>query len=150
MILKVELELDDLWTNEEGSLSKELVSSIKSAVVYELRNKYEADIKSLISSEIINEIKNHCKDSIENEFSKFFKEGKIDRYGKQVTVSECIEQYFSDSECNRYFNKFMNEFTEMFCKEKKKEYDRVFANKMVRNLGNLGLLKDELLDCLLK
>ena len=153
MPIKMSIELDDFWMEEDNS-------------------GFEAELKDHITRKVIDQIYKEIEDRVKNELAGPAKslaeaaittiinmtiskvaagEKLIKRYdGDSITVEELVENSFRDFNARNGIIKQINEYCEKFAKELRNRYDMAFAAKIVQNMIDQKLVKDEAIAKLLE
>lgn len=153
MPIKMSIELDDFWMEEDNS-------------------GFEAELKDHITRRVIDQIYKNIEDRVKNELAGPAKslaeaaitpiinmtiskvaagEKLIKRYGGDcITVEEQVENSFRDFNARNGIINHINIYCEKFAKELKNRYDMAFAAKIVQNMIDQKLVKDEAIAKLLE
>ena len=158
MIFKVEIDMSDFYTEEDGPTFKE---SIKEFIVHQLKHKILAEFYAKIGDEVKKDVVYAIdlvkSTEIKREILDHMKNLKVvKRYSSKelVTVSEFITDEFTrlnsvSSETNNVVKKHIEDISKTFQKELKERYDFAFAAQIVQKLHEGGMLKEGVANLLL-
>lgn len=148
MKLQVEIDLDDMWFEEDGSLS----AQIKNALVHEIKqqvlSKMSQDTKAEMAAAVKRLVDQIFADMVNAEMTRLLIEDQIQVGGKNRTLRELIAEKFESSGWNNPEEQ-IKKLAKTHADEIKMRYDLMFATQIVANMSNHGLLKDEMSKLLL-
>lgn len=154
MILKVEIDLEDLtedlFNDDEYSLTEGVVSSIRREVVAEIKRNCQEQIQTQIRSIVEAKVDVLIRET----FLEWFKTGKVKVNScEEVSLEEYLIHYFTEKTGYTYTTtakSYVEDFAKKFAKELRDRYDVGFAAMIVRNLKDQKLLADDRLAELVK
>jgi len=156
MKLTFDVNLEDVWSEEDETLDEALKVYIKDSVLREVTDKLKeqalkaltAEIKKAMDLTVSSVIESTVKDSVR----KASEEGLIVYNGKEVLIKDHAKEMFTrESSWNR--NNALDCIKEMakkFAEEMKARYDLAFASQVVATMNENGLLKEDVLKTLAK
>lgn len=155
MKIQVELNLEDVFEEamyDEATLKEEFTSSVRLAVIRELKEKFKDELMREISNPISEKIEDIARESmndlVENASKKKYK-FRIDYMEEELTVDELIRGRIKKIVDNN-IETMINSRAKSFVNELRKRYDMAFAAFIVDNMRKQNMLKDEKIAELLK
>ena len=155
MKIQVELNLEDVFEEamyNEATLKEEFTSSVRLAVVRELKEKFKDELMREISNPISEKIEDIARESIsdliENASKKKYK-FRIDYMEEELTVDELIRGRIKEI-VDSSIETIISSRAKSFVDELRKRYDMAFATFIVDNMRKQNMLKDEKIAELLK
>lgn len=147
MKIQVELNLEDVFEEamyNEATLKEEFTSSVRLAVVRELKEKFKNELMREISNPISEKIEDIARESmndlVENASEKKYR-FRLDYMDEELTVDEFIRGRMK---------KVVDSNIETIVNELRKRYDMAFAAFIVDNMRKQNMLKDDKIAELLK
>ena len=146
--MKVEVNIDledlvyDMVDTEDWHLKEALASSIKSQVVREIKEHCKTSIEVTIRSYIEGKIGELVKAS----FNEWLDQGNIKYNGKNIPLQEYLNNLFTERTGYAYscsVRDYVENFAKGFAKDLKDRYDLTFAALIVKNMQEQQLLCDE-------
>lgn len=155
MKIQVELNLKDVFEEamcNETTLKEEFTSSVKLAIIHELKEKFKNELMREISNPISEKIEDIARESmndlIENASEKKYR-FRIDYMDDELTVDEFIRGGMKKV-IDRGIESMIESRAKSFVDELRKRYDMAFATFIVDNMRKQNMLKDEKIAELLK
>lgn len=155
MKIQVELNLEDVFEESlcnETTLKEGFASSVRLAVVRELKEKFKNELMREISNPISEKLEDIARESmsdlIENASEKKYK-FRIGYMEEELTVDELIRGRIKKVVDNN-IETMINSRAKSFVDELRKRYDMAFAAFIVDNMRKQDMLKDEKIAELLK
>lgn len=155
MKIQVELNLEDVFEeaiNNEATLKEEFTSSVRSAVVRELKERFKNELMREISNPISEKIENIARESmndlIENASEKKYR-FRLDYMDEELTVDEFI-RYRMNKIVDSNIETMIESKAKSFANELRKRYDMAFAAFVVDNMRKQNMLKEDKIAELLK
>lgn len=146
--MKFTIEVDDFWLDEE-----ELSEALSSHVTREVVGKISASIKGQVETQITKKVNEtiHAKLDvlIDVHLGNLIDSSVIIQNGKEILISEHIKELFMDDRGWNNVNTKIKEYSQKYSKEMKLQYDAAFATKVVMNMKEQGLLKNDVVKMLL-
>ena len=154
MVLKVEIDLEDLtqdlFNDDEYSLKKGVISSIRHDVVTKIKENCGEQIQTQIRSIVEAKVGVLIRET----FLEWFKTGKVKVSSSEaVSLEEYLLKYFTEKTGYTYTTtakSYVEDFAKKFAKELRDRYDITFAAMIVKNLKEQKLLADDRLAELVK
>lgn len=155
MKIQVELNLEDVFEeaiNNEATLKEEFTSSVRSAVVHELKERFKNELMREISNPISEKIENIARESmndlIENASEKKYR-FRLNYMDEELTVDEFI-RYRMNKVVDSNIETMIESKAKSFVNELRKRYDMAFAALVVDNMRKQNMLKEDKIAELLK
>ena len=155
MKIQVELNLEDVFEEamyNEATLKEEFTSSVRLAIIHELKEKFKNELLREISNPISEKIEDIARESmndlVENASKKKYK-FRIDYMEEELTVDELIRGRIKKIVDNN-IETMISSRAKSFVDELRKRYDMAFAAFIVDNMRKQNMLKDEKIAELLK
>jgi hypothetical protein len=149
--MKFSINLEEFWMDEDSGdleceLKKDITNAVTQKIMSEIKDKIDEEIKDKVTnfvdarmSVIINDALEQC---INNDTIK-------PRHGSEIKISSYIKDQFENDSGWGNPDKHINKIAKSFGEELKLQYNNLFANKIVQNMKEQGLLKDEVVQILL-
>lgn len=155
MKIQVELNLEDVFEESmynETTLKEGFTSSVRLAVVRELKEKFKNELMREISNPISEKIEDIARESmsdlVENASEKKYK-FRLDYMDEELTVDEFIRGRIKKVVDNN-IETMISSRAKSFVDELRERYDMAFATFIVDNMRKQDMLKDEKIAELLK
>ena len=152
---EVELNLEDVFEEamyNEATLKEEFTSSVRLAVVRELKEKFKNELMREISNPISEKIEDIARESmndlVENASEKKYR-FRLDYMDEELTVDEFIRGRMKKV-VDSNIETMVESKAKSFVNELRKRYDMAFAAFIVDNMRKQNMLKDEKIAELLK
>lgn len=140
------------YARNEATLKEEFTSSVRLAVVRELKEKFKNELMREISNPISEKIEDIARESmndlVENASKKKYK-FRMDYMEEELTVDELIRGRIKKIVDNN-IETMISSRAKSFVNELRKRYDMAFASFVVDNMRKQNMLKDEKIAELLK
>ncbi len=152
MKLNITVDLDDLWCDEEESITESvkcsIIQSTKQAILKLIKDDTEkqiqSQVKGLVAKELTTQIDAQVTYCLENLKVK----GRFN--DDDLSLHDYIKQQFTDNRGNHNMAKTLADLATKFGKEMKDRYDLMFAAQIVAKMQENALLKDGVEDLLLE
>lgn len=155
MKIQVELNLEDVFEEamyNEATLKEEFTSSVRLAVIRELKEKFKNELMREICNPISEKLEDIARESmndlIENASEKKYR-FRIDYMDDELTVDEFIRGRMKKV-IDRGIESMIESRAKSFVDELRKRYDMAFATFIVDSMRKQNMLKDEKIAELLK
>lgn len=155
MKIQVELNLEDVFEEamyNKATLKEEFTSSVRLAIVRELKEKFKNELMREISNPISEKIEDIARESmndlVENASEKKYR-FRLDYVDEELTVDEFIRSRMKKV-VDRNIDTMVESKAKSFVNELRKRYDMAFAAFIVDNMRKQNMLKDEKIAELLK
>lgn len=155
MKIQVELNLEDVFEEavyNETTLKEEFTSSVRSAIIRELKEKFKNELMREISNPISEKIEDIARelmnDLVENASEKKYR-FRLDYMDEELTVDEFIRGRMKKV-VDSNIGTMVESKAKSFVNELRKRYDMAFATFVVDNMRKQNMLKDEKIAELLK
>lgn len=155
MKIQVELNLEDVFEESmynETTLKEGFTSSVRLAIIHELKEKFKNELMREISNPISEKIEDIARESmsdlVENASEKKYR-FRLDYMDEELTVDEFIRGRIKKVVDNN-IETMISSRAKSFVDELRKRYDMAFATFIVDNMRKQDMLKDEKIAELLK
>ena len=153
MKLKVEVDLEDLYLDEE-TINESVKKAIVNSIVYETQQKVKKQIEEMLDVSIRQIITDKIGELTRKIMLEKFDENAeiiIDRYNsKTAPIKDYVSQAFAESFGRFSMSDVIKSECERIGKELRNRYDMQFAALIVDNLRKQQLLSDDRIAELLK
>jgi len=146
--MKFTIGVEDFWLEEE-ELTAALEAHIKHAVVSEISKSIKKQVETQITKRVNEVIKDKIDLVIDSTLTDLLASGMITVNSKDISIIEHVKSLFMRNHGWNNPDKQMKEIAKKFGEELKLQYNNVFANKIVLNMKEQGLLKDDVVKMLL-
>lgn len=147
--MKFTVEVEEFWIEEE-ELSAELKSHVRSEVMREISASIKDKVEKQITEKINEMMDQKTSLVIESSITDFLATGTIVDRGKNVPITDHLRELFHNNTGWRSPQEALAKLAKRFGEEIKLQYNAAFANKIVMNMKEQGLLKDEVVQILLE
>lgn len=146
--MKFTVEVDDFWLEEE-ELTEALQKEVKLSVVHQISKSIEEKVESQITKKVTEVIDEKISLIIDSTLTDLLATGVIVRNRQEISITDHIKNLFQANTGWSNVNDQMARISKKFGEELKLQYNNAFANKIVSNMKEQGLLKDEVVQILL-
>ena len=152
--MKFTIEIEEFWLEEDSnSIQDELKSSITDEVTRRIREEIKDKIDSEIKDKVGDFMNARMSVIINDQLASCIENGTIKdkrRSGsEEIKITDYVKDKFLDSSGWGNPDKHIDKIAKEFGVELKLQYNNAFANKIVQNMKEQGLLKDEVVQILL-
>lgn len=146
--MKFTVEINDYWI-EDGELSEELTRAIKQETVSAIMAKTREQTQKSIGEAINKIIHESIQGQINETISEFVDTGMLLISGKEVSITDHMKTVFQSNHGWNNPSEKMAQIAKVFGEDLKKQYNAIFATKVVMNMHAQGFLKDDMAQILL-
>ena len=146
--MKFTIEVEDFWLEEE-ELTEALSSHIQSEVIHTISASIKEKTEKQITEKIKEVIDKKIELVIDSTLTDLIAVGTIKVYGDEISIVDHIKSIFQEHNRWKDPSSQIKAIAKDFTSELKKQYDMVFANKIVVQMKEQGFLKDDLVQVLL-
>ena len=146
--MKFTVEVEDFWLEEE-ELAAELQGHVKSEVVREISASIKDKVEKQITTQVKEVLDQKISLVIDTVLTDLVATGVIVSDRKEITIVEHVKNLFQKNHGWSNPTQQMERIAKKFGDELKLQYNNIFANKIVQNMKQQGLLKDEVVQILL-
>lgn len=151
MILKVEIDLAEIWPDEQ-SAKDAIIEDIKSSVFYQVRQTvltdYRATLHHILEKELVEKMKIETaaiiKDMIDNGAKC-----KKPYANEEVTIKDYISQTLFSSSGISNIRDIVNSYANQIGDELKRRYDLQFAATLINKMQDNNMLREDIAQLLL-
>lgn len=155
MKIQVELNLEDVFEEamyNEATLKEEFTSSVRLAIIHELKEKFKNELMREISNPISEKIEDIARESMNDLVENASKNKyifRVDYREEELTVDELIRSRIKKI-VNDNVETMISSRAKSFIDELRKRYDMAFAAFVVDNMRKQNMLKEDKIAELLK
>jgi len=146
--MKFTVEVDDFWI-EERELSDALQSDITRSVVSQISKSIKDKVDKCLTEKINGLITAKLEASIEIHIENMLNSGEITKQGSNISIVEHMRDLFNKDRGWSSLDSHVKKYSEKFAKDMIIQYDALFANKIVLNMKDQGLLREDVVNNLL-
>ena len=142
------IEIEDFYLDDD-----DIESALKSCIIRDVVSKITSRIESKVDKQIAKRVEEVIEGKlnvvIDSKLTELIDTGMIKRRHKDISISDYIKSEFEENSGWGSPGKQIERIAENFGEELKLQYNNAFANKIVMNMKEQGLLKDEVVQILL-
>ena len=147
--MKFTVDVEEFWIEED-----ELTDALKRDVKRDVVNQISTDIKDKVEQEIALKVKeaidNKINLIIDSTLTDLMATGVISRNNQEITIEAYVKDLFQKNTGWNQPARQIDDIAKKFGQELKAQYNNIFATKIVQNLKEQGMLKDEVAQILLE
>lgn len=147
--MKVTVDLEDFYLEEDESLSDALKSHVTHHVIQDIWGKIKLRVEQAITETVIEKVNSTLDVIIQQRMHELLEVGEIIRHNKPVKITDHINDTFMANSLWNNPNDFIKKRADVIGEELKSRYDVAFATAIVMNLNQNGMLKEEISKMLL-
>lgn len=148
--MKFTVELEDFWFEEDEDLSESLKAYIKRDVVHQIAKSIEGQVEKEITRKVSETISDKMSVVIDSTLSELVDNGFITKNNKEIPLVEHVKDIFNSHHSWNSPEAKLEKLAKRFGEEMRLQYNNAFASKIVSNMKEQGLLKDEVVQILLE
>lgn len=150
--IQITVNLNEFYYDGDSNIEEGLKKYITNQVVKEIFKTIESKVKAQIEMEVKELVQKLMYSEITSFIKQYIGEGKIKsrNSNNEITMKEYIGECFRSGSNWQSFEGVISEQMKKYVDELKKRYDLLFASQIVIKLGEQKLLKEEVIDILLK
>lgn len=150
--MKLAIELEDFWMDED---SGDIEAELKEYVVREVAGKIQKSIREKVEEQITKKVQEIIEFKlgtiIDEKISQVIDSETIKpRRCNEIKIVDHVKNLFETHHGWGNADEKIKRIAKEFGEELKHQYNNAFANKIVQNMKEQGLLKDEVVQILLK
>ena len=153
MKINIEVQVEDLISDmqEDGEcdIESELKSVIIRSVIQKLLPKIQESVDKKIEQRLDAIFIERVNSAVEKTLNKAIDNGVLVKRGVEVSIHDHITSLFQQASGWNSPNDKIQKIAKEFGKELKDQYNVIFASKIVENIKEQGLLKDDVAKLLL-
>ena len=147
--MRFEIEIKDFWI-EEGELTQELVKEIKSQIVGQILPTLKAQVQEKIYESTTKEVSEKVTEVVNGEISRLIESGTlVTRDNRVIPIIQHVRDMFNGNHGWNNPGEILARLAKKFGDDLKLQYNAAFANKIVQNMKEQGLLRDDVVQILL-
>jgi len=147
--MKFEIEVKEFWIEDE-ELSEALIGRIKREVVDQISKNIKNQVEVQITKKVNEIVHEKVSLVIDNTLTDLIATGVLKQRGDlTVTIVDHVKEVFNKHHGWNNPDEQMKKLAKKFGEELKIQYNNIFANKIVQNMKEQGLLKNEVVQMLL-
>jgi len=147
--VKFSIEIDEFWLEDED-LSEALQAHIKRSVVTEISDNIKEEVETKITEKVTEVINDKVAQIIDSTLTDLIATGTILKNKESISIVSHVKDLFMRNSGWSNANSHIERIAKRFGEELKLQYNNVFANRIVQNMKEQGLLKDEVVKILLE
>ncbi len=148
--MKIVVDLEDFYQDEDESLRDSLSRHVTSRVVNEIWERIKSKVDSQITAIVVDKVKNDVDSIIQDRMNELLSAGEIIRHNTTVKISDHVASIFMENSGWNSPHEFIKSRAKEIGAELKSRYDVAFATAIVMNLNQNGMLKEEISKMLLE
>jgi hypothetical protein len=142
------IEVEDFWLEEED-LTEALTSKVKHEVVQGISASIKDKVEKQITEKINEVIEQKVSLIIDSTLTDLIATGMITSNRNEISIVDHVKGIFQNNTGWSRPDDQISRIAKKFGEELKLQYNNAFANKIVQNMKEQGLLKDEVVQILL-
>lgn len=146
--MKFIVEVEEFWL-EEDELSSALSAEVKLSVVQQISKSIEDKVEEQIAKKVKDCIDEKIAPLIDNKLTDLISTGIITVNRADISIEQNVKNVFMNNTGWSRPDEQLKRIAQKFGEELKLQYNNAFANKIVSNMKEQGLLKDEVIQILL-
>lgn len=154
MKIKFELDMEDLINDmlcdESCDIEEAIKGEIISKTIRKILPKIETQVNEQVFKRIDGIVSERIESAVESAISKTIDSGTIVKRGKTITMEDHIRDMFNDHSSWGNPMKKLEAIAKKFGEELTLQYNAAFATRIVANMKEQGLLKDDVVKILLE
>lgn len=147
--MKFTIEVEDFWLEEE-ELTGALQSHIKMSVVKQISESIKDKVEKEIADKLNETIEQKLSLVIDSTISDLIATGTIVYNRDEISIVNHVKNLFQKNAGWSNYKSQIERLAKNFGEELRLQYSNAFANKIVSNMKDQGLLKDEVVQILLE
>ena len=154
--MKINFELDmedlinDMLCDENCDIEEAIKSEIINKTIRKILPKIEDQVNAQIFKRVDGIVTERIEQAVESAISKTIDSGTITQRGRTITMEEHIREVFNNHSSWGNPMKKLEAIAKDFGDELKLQYNAAFATRIVANMKEQGLLKDDVVKILLE
>ena len=147
--MKFTVEVEDFWLDEE-ELTASLQSHIKREVVHEIAESIKTKVEKQVTDKVNEVINEKIALVIDSTLTDLIADGMIVRNRETISIVDHVKSVFQSNTGWSNPTRQLEALAKKFGEEMKAQYNAAFANKIISNMKEQGLLKDDVVKILLE
>lgn len=151
--MKIQIEIDDFYLDQESELEPALKSYIIDEVVLKINKEIEDKVNETVTRQVKLQVKKQMLSKTNKLIDEFIEKGKIKgdyATDPEITVEQYIKKIFNCKNGWGNPSEQISKLAEKFGAELRNRYDLLFATQIVKKLDKEGFLKDNIAKMLLE
>lgn len=148
--MKIIVDLEDFWLDDEQELIPELQNHVKNTVIREIGESIKKQVDAFMDREIKGEIQKQLEIRVKLLMDAYLETGKVKgAYSNdpEMTIPQWMAKKLADSRSD--VQTYIERQAKAQGEELKKRYDLLFASQIVAKINEQGLLKEDVAKLLL-
>lgn len=150
--MKFTVDLEEFWMEEDGEsldaeLKKYIIRSVSGKIEKSIQEKVEAEIEKKVDEFVSARLSVIINDQLAECIEKGVIQPRC--HSIPISITTYIKERFLDNSGWSTPTKYIEKIAKEFGADLKLQYNNAFANKIVANMKEQGLLKDEVVQILL-
>ena len=151
--MKIQIEIDDFYLDEESELEPALKRYVINEVVSKINKQIEDKVNDTITRQVKQQVEKQLLTKTNKIIDEFIEKGKIKgdySSDPEITVEQHIKNKFNNKNGWGNPSEQIAKLAEKFGAELRNRYDLLFATQIVKKLDKEGLLKENIAKMLLE
>ena len=151
--MKIQIEIDDFYLDEESELEPALKRYVINEVVSKINKQIEDKVNDTITRQVKLQVEKQLLSKTNKLIDEFIEKGKIKgdySSDPEITVEQHIKNKFNSKNGWGNPSEQITKLAEKFGAELRNRYDLLFATQIVKKLDKEGLLKENIAKMLLE
>lgn len=148
--MQFKIDLEDFWLEEDDNIEDALKSHIINSVTHKIIQSIQVKVDAQITKSVNEVISEKLDKVIDDQLDKLIDAGVITHQREEISIVDHIKNLFLQNSGWSQPNTKIEKVAKAFGNELKLQYNNAFANKIVQNMKEQGLLKDEVVQILLE
>lgn len=144
MKIKVEVDLGELYSDEEDSLQESITQYIKAQVIHEVWNKVRESVNTQITNQVKDEVNNQVRARVSAHIDGFLANGLLNPGTPMETkIITFLHDQIANTRAWQSIGPNLSKVAENYAKDVQQKYDVLFATNIVMKLKDNGMLVHE-------
>ena len=148
--MQFKIDLEDFWLEEDDNIEDALKSHIINSVTHKIIQSIQVKVDAQIAKRVNEVISEKLDKVIDDQLDKLIDAGVITYQREEISIVDHIKNLFLQSSGWSQPNTKIEKVAKAFGNELKLQYNNAFANKIVQNMKEQGLLRDDVVQILLE
>ncbi len=153
MKFNIEVYMEDLVDDIVCDQIEDFQGELKSKIIQQVMRKALSSMQDLIDKKISDRVNGILSERVESAIQKTLdnvvNNGIVNHNGSEVLITSLVKDKIIQDRSWNSVTSQIEKFAKSFSVDLKRQYDAAFANKVVANMKEQGLLKDDVVNILL-
>lgn len=147
--MKFTVDIEEFWLDEDDDLTDALQRHVTNSVISSISKTIKDKVEDCLTKKLEKIMLDKVEASIDIHISNMIESGVIKNCGNQVPIVEHMQKLFNNDRGWSSLESHVKKYSEKFAKNMVIQYDALFANKIVSNMKEQGLLREDVVNNLL-